>query len=91
LLDCVASGNAGPLKDAELLNPLDGKPHARFLAFRHPEAQAWKQKLLEAGAVTDVRDDVLRIGLSLYHDPEDIDRFCSVAKKSLSGARKSRR
>lgn len=92
LVDGIEAGQAGPLKDAELLNPLDdSRPHARFLAFRHPKAQEWKQKLMEADTVTDVRDDVLRIGLSLYHDPEDIDRFCSVAKQSLSGARKSRR
>ncbi|HWE44723.1 MAG TPA: aminotransferase class V-fold PLP-dependent enzyme [Caulobacteraceae bacterium] len=82
-LDLVEQGEAGPFKDAELLNPLGAGPHARFLAFRHPEAQAWKAKLLEADAVTDVRDDVLRVGLGLYHDPEDIDRFASVCKQVL--------
>lgn len=90
-LDLVETGEAGPFRDAELLNPLDDKPHARFLAFRHPDTQAWKAKLLEAGAVTDVRDDVLRVGLGLYHDPEDIDRFASVAKQVLSGGSKPRR
>jgi selenocysteine lyase/cysteine desulfurase len=91
LIDLIETGQAGPLKDAELLNPLDGRPHARFLAFRHPEAQSFKARLMEAGAVTDVRDDVLRIGLSLYHDPEDIERFCSMAKRVLSGGSKRRR
>ncbi len=90
-LDLVAAGEAGPFRDAQLLNPLDDKPHARFLAFRHPDANAWKAKLLEAGAVTDVRDDVLRVGLGLYHDPEDIDRFASIAKQTLSGGGKPRR
>ncbi|HYG26464.1 MAG TPA: aminotransferase class V-fold PLP-dependent enzyme [Caulobacteraceae bacterium] len=65
-----------PLTKAQLLNSLDeGRPHARFLAFRHPDAQAWKSALMERDIVTDVRGDVLRIGLGLYHDAADIDRF----------------
>ena len=32
---------ATPLAKAELLNPLDGGPHARFLAFRSRNAQRW--------------------------------------------------
>jgi selenocysteine lyase/cysteine desulfurase len=87
LVECVASGKAGPLKKAELLNPPDGRPHARFLAFRHPKAQAWKAELMEANAVVDVRDDVLRVGLGLYHDREDVERFCGLCKKVLSAGR----
>jgi selenocysteine lyase/cysteine desulfurase len=87
-LELVEAGDAGAFREAELLNPLDGKPHARFLAFRHPDAQAWKAALMEAGAVTDVRDDVLRVGLGLYHDPEDIERFAAVSKKTLSAGTK---
>lgn len=71
---------ARPLPDAELINPLDGRPHARFLAFRHPKAQAWKAALMEQNVVVDVRDDVLRIGLSIYHDEADIDRFCETCR-----------
>jgi selenocysteine lyase/cysteine desulfurase len=66
---------ARPLPEAELINPPDGRPHARFLAFRHPKAQAWKAALMEKDVVVDVRDDVLRIGLSIYHDEADLDRF----------------
>lgn len=69
-----------PLSDAELLNPDSG---ARFLAFRHARAAAWKDALLTHDVITDVRDDVLRIGLGLYHDAHDIDRFCEVAPKAL--------
>jgi kynureninase len=72
------------LAEAELLNPFDGRPHARFLAFRHPAAPAWKAALDAAGVVTDVRDDVLRIGLGLYHDAEDVDRFLAVARGVLA-------
>ncbi len=75
----LLDGLAGPLAEAELLNPLDGRPHARFLAFRHPRASAWKAALDAAGVVTDVRDDVLRIGLGLYHDEADVERFVGIA------------
>lgn len=71
---------ARPLPDAELINPPDGGPHARFLAFRHPQAPAWKAALMEKDVVVDVRDDVLRIGLSIYHDETDLDRFCAACR-----------
>jgi selenocysteine lyase/cysteine desulfurase len=72
LLGAIA---ATVLGQAELLNPLDGQPHARFLAFRSPHAQRWCSELIAKDCVTDVRGDVLRIGLGLYHDAGDIDRF----------------
>lgn len=68
------------LGSGELLNPLDGSPHARFLAFRTPHAQRWCEELLRCGCVVDVRGDVLRIGLGLYHDEADIDRFAALAQ-----------
>lgn len=68
------------LDGAELLNPLDGGPHARFLAFRSPRAAAWNGWLMERGCITDVRGDVLRIGLGLYHDKADIDAFVELAR-----------
>ena len=78
LIDAI-SGTA--LGGAELLNPLDGAPHARFLAFRSPNAQRWCSELSAAGCVTDVRGDVLRIGFGLYHDEEDVDAFTALAKE----------
>ena len=69
-----------PLADAELLNPLDGQPHARFLAFRSPEAARWNAELMAKDCITDVRGDVLRIGLALYHDEGDIDAFAALAR-----------
>jgi len=70
-----------PLAGAQLLNPLDGRPHARFLAFRSPDAGRWQQALAARHCVTDVRGDVLRVGLGLYHDPADIDRFAELARQ----------
>jgi selenocysteine lyase/cysteine desulfurase len=67
------------LGGAELLNPLDSRPHARFLAFRTPQAAAWNAALMARDCITDVRGDVLRIGLALYHDEGDIDAFAALA------------
>lgn len=72
LLDAIRGTALG---DAELLNPLTGGPHARFLAFRSPHAQRWQAELLARDIVTDVRGDVLRIGIGLYHDEGDVARF----------------
>ena len=68
------------LGEAALLNPHDGKPHARFLAFRHPDAQRWCAALEARKVVTDVRGDVLRIGFALYHDEEDVERLIDAVK-----------
>ena len=49
------------------------------LAFRTPEAQRWAAELKARNCITDVRGDVLRVGLALYHDEEDIDAFATLA------------
>lgn len=67
------------LGEAELLNPLTGGPHARFLAFRSPRAAAWQKALLERHCFTDVRGDVLRIGFGLYQDPDDVSALARLA------------
>jgi selenocysteine lyase/cysteine desulfurase len=66
------------LADAELLNPLDGEPHARFLAFRSSSAQQWYAALKARNCITDVRGDVLRIGLGIYQDDRDVDRLVAL-------------
>jgi len=65
------------IHDARIV-PLDGRPHARFLAFRTPRAQAWHDRLLAANCITDVRGDVLRIGFAIYHDDEDVERLVDL-------------
>jgi selenocysteine lyase/cysteine desulfurase len=64
---------------AELLNPPGFGPQARFLAFQSPLAERWCSQLAELHCIVDVRGDVLRIGLGLYHDDVDIDRFAELA------------
>jgi len=66
---------ATPLAEAEPLNPLSDGPHARFLAFRHRNAQSWYEQLKARNVITDVRGDVLRIGFGIYQDESDVDRL----------------
>ena len=73
--DFLDRAGATVLGETELLNPLDGRPHARFLAFRTPRAQRWHDELIGANSITDVRGDVLRIGFAIYHDDEDVGRL----------------
>jgi selenocysteine lyase/cysteine desulfurase len=69
---------ATALAEAELLNPLDGGAHARFLAFRSPQAQRWFGALKARNCITDVRVDVLRIGFAIYQDGRDVDRLANL-------------
>ena len=68
------------LGSAELLNPLDGRPHGRFLAFRSPHAQRRYAALKARNCITDVRGDVLRIGFGLYQDEADVDRLTELLR-----------
>jgi len=83
MLDKIAAGEAGRLAEAEILNPMSNGARARFIAFRHPEAQAWKKTLMDNNVITDVRDDVLRAGIGLYHDDADVDAFCAACARLL--------
>ena len=70
----VAARGATPLGAMTLLNPpRQDDNHARFLAFRGPQAQALTAALDQAGVTVDCRGDVLRIGIGLYHDAADVD------------------
>jgi len=69
------------LGEAQLLNPLDGAPHARFLAFRSPNAQRWYTELMAANCITDVRGEVLRIGFAIYHDDDDVEGLAALIEK----------
>jgi len=72
-----------PLAAARLLNPPGEGPQARFLAFAHPQAQAWQAALERAGTIVDVRGEVLRIGFGLYLDESDVDRLVEVLARQL--------
>lgn len=79
----VEAGACGALGEAELLRPNANGPQARFISLRDPRAVQWKNVLMANNIVTDARDDVLRIGLGLYHDEADVAPFCDAVAKAL--------
>ncbi len=85
--EAVAAGECGRLDQALVVNPVQGSqsaadgPHARFLALKHPEVQAWCAALLAENIVIDVRDDTLRFGFGLYQDDEDLERLIAVCHR----------
>lgn len=83
LAAAIEAGEAGVLREAQLLKPNARDPQSRFISLRHPKATQWKARLFDADVITDARDDVLRIGLGLYHDEPDIAAFCAGVAKAL--------
>ena len=83
--DAIQARRAGPLAGAEILNPVEPQAgaRARFVALRHPDAAAWRGRLLDAQVVTDVRDDVIRFGFGLYQDAEDVDALIARCAAAL--------
>lgn len=72
---------ADVLRGFELLNPLGGGSHSRFLAFRGTAAPSLHAALEARNVITDVRGDVLRIGFGLYQDGQDVDRLVDILRK----------
>lgn len=78
----VAGGECGRLAEAVVVNPVLGDaPRARFIALKHPDAQAWRAALLAANVVTDVRDDTIRFGFGLYQDLDDVERLIAICNR----------
>jgi len=71
-----------PLGAAERLDDPGGGRVARFIALRSPEAGRWARALAAQDVVVDVRGDVLRIGLALYHDLTDVDDLIARAGRA---------
>lgn len=63
-----------PLREHQLVVPLDEPSRGQFLTFRTPAAGDIHARLLDANMVTDVRGDRLRFGFAIYHDEGDIGR-----------------
>jgi selenocysteine lyase/cysteine desulfurase len=74
-----------PLGAAERLDHPGRGGVARFIALRSPEAGRWARALAAQDVVVDLRGDVLRIGLALYHDLPDVDDL--IARAGRAGGR----
>jgi selenocysteine lyase/cysteine desulfurase len=84
LVTAIESGEAGKtLRGAELLKPNATGSQSRFISLRHPKAVELKSTLMANNVVTDARDDILRIGVALYHEEADAGAFCAAAAKIL--------
>jgi len=84
IVTAIETGKMGAaLRDTELLKPNATGSQSRFISLRHPKAVAWKSKLMEHNIVTDARDDILRIGIAIYHDEADVDAFCAGVARVL--------
>ena len=79
LMSLAAELDETGLGSARLLNPTIMQPRARFLALESSRARVWQDAFAKAGVVTDLRGDVLRIGVGLYHDEDDITHLCDIA------------
>lgn len=71
----LAERPLGPFALERLVVPLSEPARGNFLTFEHPQAGTWYKRLHEAGIVTDVRGERLRLGFGLYHAAEDVDRL----------------
>jgi kynureninase len=78
---------AAGLEGGELgeLVPSPGFPRGNFLTYRHPAAGSFYRALHERGVITDYRGDRLRIGLGIYHDHADVERFLEVVRTLPAG------
>lgn len=78
----IEAGLAGSLKEAVILNPVEGEAgRARFMALKSDKAAQWKAALQDQNIITDVRDDVIRFGFSLYQDEADVERLIAACAK----------
>src|SRR5690606_3047022 len=84
LVAAIEAGDAGAtLRGAELLKPNATGSQSRFISLRHPNAVEWKSRLMAENIFTDARDDILRIGVALYHEEADVGAFCAGVAKVL--------
>ncbi|MEZ5956400.1 MAG: hypothetical protein R3C27_04220 [Hyphomonadaceae bacterium] len=84
MVSAIEAGEAGgALRSAELLKPNATGSQSRFISLRHPKAVEWKSRLMAENIYTDARDDILRIGVALYHDEADVGAFCAGAARVL--------
>jgi selenocysteine lyase/cysteine desulfurase len=84
LVTAIEAGEAGAtLRGADVLKPNAAGSQSRFISLRHPNAVEWKSRLMAENIITDARDDILRIGVALYHEEADVGAFCAGVARVL--------
>lgn len=64
----------------------DGGMRPRFLTYVNARAGDVSRALMDQDVITDHRNDRLRIGFSIYHDEEDIERLVGVLSTVCAAA-----
>lgn len=80
-ITAMGESPAGPFAAERLVVPLNETARGNFLAFEHPDAAQWYQRLHAAGIVTDVRGTRLRLGFGLYHTAADVERLVARLRR----------
>lgn len=75
-------GIAG-LRAADLVVALADESRGNFLAYASDQAARLQQRLMAAGIVTDRRGDILRLGLGVYHDLDEMDSIARRVRASV--------
>ncbi|MDR3414558.1 MAG: hypothetical protein P4L83_00095 [Nevskia sp.] len=83
-LDGLPRLRSEALCEAALI-PRRGAPRGNFLCFRTPQAGRLCAELQRHSVITDYRDDRLRIGFGIYHDPADIDALLHRCAEACRG------
>ncbi len=65
-----------------LLPGPEASDRGNFLTFVREDASTIHKTLAAHGVVTDYRADRWRVGIGIYHDSDDIDRFVSVWERA---------
>jgi kynureninase len=74
-MTAMAREPIGPFAADRLVVPLREPARGNFLAFEHPQAAQWCERLHSADIVTDVRGTRLRLGFGLYHTAADVEQL----------------
>ncbi|MBU8538338.1 kynureninase/PvdN C-terminal domain-containing protein [Falsiroseomonas tokyonensis] len=69
----VAGLDGTGLSADRLVVPLEEWRRGNFLSFDLDEAEAWQQRLHQAGIVTDRRGRRLRFGFGIYQTAQEVD------------------
>ncbi len=79
-LEALGDG-IGPVVPAALIPGRDAPERGHFLTFRLDRAGEVQARLRAADILTDFRNDRLRFGFGLYHDPSDVDELIKRMKR----------
>jgi kynureninase len=80
-MTAMAQAPIGPFAADHLVVPLREPARGNFLAFEHPQAAQWCERLHAAGIITDVRGTRLRLGFGLYHTAADVEQLVARLRR----------